>query len=115
MIELITGSWDACMHIVQTSPAALWPLLLALVGSVALTQVVKKLAIPPEWSDLSKARVCQLVAVLSAMAITAFVMPTRMVLVAGFVIGLCSPFAYYLGVRLIGLKWPVAREWLSNS
>lgn len=115
MIQLIRDSWDALVHICETSPAALWPLLLALVGSIALTQVAKKLAIPASWSDLSKARTCQLIAVLSGMAITAFLMPTRLVLVAGFVIGLCSPFVYFVLVRVIGLKWPQTREWLSNS
>lgn len=115
MIQLIRDSWDAVLYVCVTSPAALWPLLLALIGSIALTQVVKKLAIPPDWSDLATARCCQLVALLSGMAITAILMPTRVVMVAGFVIGLMSPFVYYIGVRIVGLKWPVTREWLSQT
>lgn len=115
MIELLTGAWDAFLHVVQTSPAELWPLLLALVGSITLTQVAKRLAIPATWSDLRKARASQLVAVVTGFAISAIVMPTRAVLVAGFIIGAMSPFVYFVGVRVIGMKWPATREWLSNS
>lgn len=114
MIQLLRDSWDFLVHVVTTSPAELWPLLLALAGSITFTQAVKKTVLPPGMSDLAVKRWCQVVAVLSGFAITALVMPTRAAIVAGTIIGAASPFVYYIGVRLIGLKWPATREWLSQ-
>ena len=115
MIALLRESWDFLAHVVATSPAQLWPLLLALVGSITFTQAVKKDVIPPSCSDRATARWCQLTAVLSGMLITYLVMPDRPVLVAGTIVGAASPFLYYVGVRIIGARWPITREWLSQQ
>lgn len=114
MITLLRDSWDLLTHIATTSPAALWPLLLALAGSITFTQIVKKLVMPPSCSDLATKRWCQLVAILSGFVITILVMPTVAAVVAGTIVGAASPFVYYVSVRVIGLKWPQTREWLSQ-
>jgi hypothetical protein len=114
VIDLIRSSWDLLVHMATTSPAGLWPMLLALAGSITFTQIVKKLVVPPTCSDLATKRWCQIVAILSGFTITALTMPTAAALVAGTIVGAASPFIYYIGVRVIGLKWPATREWLSQ-
>lgn len=115
MIQMLRDSWDFLVHMADTSPAQLWPLLLALAGSITFTQMVKKVVIPPGCSDLATKRWCQLTAILSGFLITLLVMPDRAVLVAGTVVGAASPFVYFIGVRIIGVRWPVTREWLSQK
>ena len=114
MIDMIRSSWDFLVHMIETSPAQLWPLLLALAGSITFTQIAKKLVVSPTCSDLEGKRWCQFIAVASGFTITSIVMPDRVVIVAGTIVGAASPFVYYIGVRLIGLKWPFTREWLSQ-
>jgi hypothetical protein len=114
MIDLLRSSWDLLVHMATTSPAGLWPMLLALAGSITFTQIVKKLVVPPTCSDLATKRWCQIVAILSGFCITILVMPTVAAVVAGTIVGAASPFIYYIGVRVIGWKWPATREWLSQ-
>lgn len=114
MIDLLRSSWDLLVHMATTSPAGLWPMLLALAGSITFTQITKKVVLAQTCSDLATARICQIVAILSGFTITALVMPTRAAIVAGTIAGAASPFVYYIGVRVIGWKWPQTREWLSQ-
>jgi len=114
VIQLIRDSWDAVLYVCTTSPAALWPLLLALAGSIVFTQAVKQW-IPERWTYRQRRFTAQFVAFLSAVLIVLFTMPTRLVIIAGAIIGVASPVIYFVAVRLIGMKWPFVREWLSQD
>jgi hypothetical protein len=115
MISMLRESIGFLAYVIANSPAELWPLLLALAGSIAFTQVVKQQFISPACNDRKTARICQIVAVISGFAITAIVMPTPALLVAGAIIGAASPVVYFIGVRVISMRWPVVREWLSQN
>jgi hypothetical protein len=114
MTEFLRECWDLLVYVVGTSPAGLWPLFLALLGSALFTQHVK-FYIPSQWPPKMRSLAAQGVAFMTALGIVLALWPTPNGLAAGFCIGLASPTVYAVAVRLIGLKWPQIRDLLSQD
>lgn len=114
MTAFLRECWDLLVYVVGTSPAGLWPLVLAMVGSGLFTQRVK-FYIPPQWPPHLRSLAAQGVAFMTALGIVLALWPTPTGLAAGFCIGLASPTVYAITVRLIGLKWPEVRDILSQD
>ena len=114
MIDLARQLWDLLVHVMSTSPAGAWPLVLAMVGSGLITQRVKFWS-PMTWPAKSRALFAQLTAFTSALGIVWVLWPTPIGFVAGGCIGICSPVVYAIAVRLIGMRWPWMRDLLSQD
>lgn len=114
MIELARSIWDFAVYVLATSPAGVWPLVLAMIGSGLITQRVKYWS-PIEWPAKQRALFAQLTAFTSALGIVWILWPTPLGFVAGGCIGIASPVVYAITVRLIGLRWPWMRDLLSQD
>lgn len=113
-MDALRAAWDLCVHIMSTSPAGLWPLVLAMVGSALITQRVKFWT-PMRWSASNRALCAQATAFCSALGIVIALWPTRHGIIAGACIGVASPTLYAITVRVIGMRWPWVRDLLSQD
>lgn len=114
MTAFLRECWDLLVYVIGTSPAGLWPLVLAMVGSGLFTQRVK-FCFPARWPAHLRSLAAQGVAFFTALGIVLALWPTPTGLAAGFCIGLASPTIYAITVRLIGRKWPEIRDILSQD
>ena len=114
MIETVTAAWDALMHVLNTAPMGLWSLLLSLLFSGLVTQWLK-FYVPIEWPAPRRAGTVRLLAFFLAVTPMFFMWPTAVGIMCGAIIGVISPVAYAVSVRLIGLKWPAIRDLLSQD
>ena len=76
MIEFLKQCWDFAIYMMGTSPAGLWPLFIAWLGSALITQRVKFWS-PMEWPAWRRALYAQTTAFCSALLIVWFLWPTR--------------------------------------
>ena len=114
MAAFLRECWDLLVYVIGTSPAGVWPLVLAFVGSALITQRVK-FWIPFNWPGRVREALAQATAFWSAVAIVWLLWPTRSGLIAGVCIGIASPVLYAITVRAVGMRWPWLRDLLSQD
>ena len=113
---MIRSAWDLLIHMVETVPPWLPPVLLAWLISVAMTQAVKAGS-----TDIPKGRrnlILRAVAASSAIAVCWGLwadtgLSPGVGFVAGLAVGLWSPLSWAILTRVVGKRWPHLRDVLA--
>ena len=113
---MIRSAWDLLVHITETVPPGLPPVILSWLISVAMTQAVKagSIDIPSHCRNL----ILRAVAASSAVAVCwGLWSDTGLSACVGFVVGLAvglwSPLSWAILARVVGKRWPHLRDILA--
>lgn len=110
----MTAIYDLFLHIYKTTPPELSAMLMAWVVSVTITQPLKFI-LPLNWWPRLREGLTQGSAFLTAFVTCFALLPTKMGALLGFVVGIWSPVAYYLLVRVLGRQYPWLQDILSGD
>jgi len=110
----ISAIWDAFVHIVTNTPEGVWPMILAFLCSVLVTQRVK-FYLPLDWHPEWRHLLTQGIAFWAAFIPGVLLWHSLSGLVAIACVGMASPTAYAIVIRLVGMRWPWLREYLSQD
>jgi hypothetical protein len=114
MIEAIINAIAHALSVLQTIPREVWAVIAGTSISWGVTQRAKFL-IPFDMSSDARHRTSQLMAFLIALAVTFVLWPTIEGALAGFAVGLWSPWSYGFAMRWIGQRWPRTRAKMSQD
>lgn len=113
---MIRSAWDLLVHMTETVPPWLPPVILSWLISVALTQAVKtgSTDIPAGRRNL----ILRAVAASSAIAVCWGLwadtgLSPGVGFVAGLAVGLWSPLSWAILTRVVGKRWPHLRDVLA--
>jgi hypothetical protein len=105
----MTGLYDLFLHIIATTPRWAVAILLGWVMSITITQPLKFI-MPIEWSSNLREWVARVIAFATACITTVIYLPTMLGWALGFIVGVWSPVAYFLVMKIISHRWP----WLAD-
>lgn len=110
----MTAIYDFFLHVFSTVPPWLVACLLGWVMSFTVTQPLKFL-LPLNWHPEHREEIAQLVAFVTGLAVTWYLLRTPVGLLLGIVVGVWSPLAYFLTILLIERRFPWLADLLSGD
>lgn len=102
--------FDFLLRVVEKMPQHVWDLFLATTITWGLTQQFKFI-MPLDWAPRIRAIITQLFAFLMGFGLTYALWETKYGAVAGLFVGVWSPTAYSLTLKIVKHRWP----WLADK
>lgn len=110
----MTAIYDFLLHVSGTAPAWLIACLLAWAVSISVTQPLKFL-MPLSANPALREWIAQGAAFLSAFFTVAYLVKPPVGILLGVVVGIWSPVAFYLLMRVLERRFPWAADILSGD